>query len=76
MSEPPGTVLLGSINKRAYLYICQTEERMEIEHKNACQHGIQDPIDFVFEFDGERFALSYSQLKRALADAAKREGAQ
>jgi hypothetical protein len=66
MLEPAGTVLLGSIRKRAYLYVCQTDDRMEIERANARQHGIQDPIDFLFYFDGQRFAVSYADLKAML----------
>jgi hypothetical protein len=64
--ERPGTVLLGSIGKRAYLFLCQTAERMGIERQNARQHGIQDPIDFVFEFDGRRHELSYEELRDRL----------
>jgi len=64
--EPAGTVLLGSINKQCYLFLCQTAARMTIERQNARQHGIQDPIDFVFEFEGERYELSYEQLLSAL----------
>lgn len=61
-NEPPGTVLLGSINRGCYLFLCQTAERMKIERANARQSGIQDPIDFVFELDGRRHELSYEQL--------------
>ena len=39
---------------------------MAIERQNARQHGIQDPIDFVFEFDGLRHELSYEELKQRL----------
>jgi hypothetical protein len=70
--EPPGTVLIGSINKRAYLYICQTEQRMEIERKNARYYGIQDPIDFVFVLDGKRHELSYDQLRALLRPSSGR----
>lgn len=64
--EPPGTVLLGSLNKRCYLFLCQSAERMATERANARQHGIQDPVDFVLEFDGVRYELSYEQLRDAL----------
>ena len=68
--EPVGTVLLGSINKRCYLFLCQSAERMKIERRNARQHGIRDPIDFVFEFDGQRYELSYEQLRALLSSGA------
>lgn len=64
--EPPGTVLLGSIDKRCYLFLCQSGARMHIERQNAREHGIQDPIDFVFEFDGVRYELSYAELRERL----------
>jgi methyl coenzyme M reductase subunit C-like uncharacterized protein (methanogenesis marker protein 7) len=67
--EPPGTVLLGSIDKRSYLFLCQTSERMTIERQNAREYGIQDPIDFVFELDGVRHELSYEELKRRLSES-------
>jgi len=66
--EPAGTVLLGSIDKRAYLFLCQSAERMKIERQNARQYGIQDPVDFVFEFDGVRHEVSYERLKYALTE--------
>lgn len=64
--EPEGTVLLGSIDKRCYLFLCQTAKRMEIERANARQHGIQDPIDFIFELEGTRYEVSYARLCAAL----------
>jgi hypothetical protein len=67
--EPAGTVLLGSIEKRAYLYVVQTCERMRLEHANARQHGIQDPHDYVFVLDGHRFEISHEGLLSALLNA-------
>jgi hypothetical protein len=64
--ECPGTVLLGSLDKRCYLFCRQTAERMAIERADARRHGIRDPIDFVFEFDGRRFELGYDDLLRRL----------
>lgn len=64
--EPPGTILLGSIDKRCYLFVCQSALRMQVERANARAQGIQDPIDFVFEFDGQRFELSYEDLWRRI----------
>lgn len=64
--EHPGTVLLGSSEKRSYLYVNQSAERMEIERANARQHGVQDVIDFVFVLDGERVELSYDELRERL----------
>lgn len=65
--EPAGTILLGSIDKGAYLFLCQSSARMRIERENARQYGIQDPIDFVFEFDGVRYELRYDDLRGLLA---------
>lgn len=65
--EPAGTVLLGSIDKRCYLFLCQSSVRMRIEHETAHANGIQDLTDFVFEFDGQRYELSYAQLRGLLA---------
>ena len=66
--EPAGTVRLGSIDKRCYLFLCQSAERMETERANARAHGIQDPIDFVLELDGKRYELTYRQLRARLHD--------
>ncbi len=66
MDEPPGTILIGSMNKRAYLHISQTGERMKIERANAARHGVQDIRDFVFILDGERVVLTYQQLRERL----------
>lgn len=61
--EPPGTILIGSIDKGAYLFLCQSSRRMQIERENARKYGIQDPIDFVLEFDGVRHELRYEDLR-------------
>lgn len=61
--EPAGTVLLGSAIKRAYLYVCQSAERMQIEHENAAKYGVQDIRDFVFVLDGIKVELTYAELK-------------
>jgi hypothetical protein len=71
MTEPAGTVLLGSLDKRAYLYVSQSAERMEIERQNARSAGVQDVRDFVFELDGERIELDYRTLKKRLRDEDK-----
>jgi hypothetical protein len=71
MSEPAGTVLLGSLHKRAYLYVSQSTERMEIERENARRAGVQDVIDFVFELDGKRVELDYRTFKKRLLDEDK-----
>lgn len=68
MTEPAGTVLLCSLNKRAYLYVSQSAERMEIERANARDAGVQDMHDFVFELDGRRIELDYRTLKKRLLD--------
>jgi hypothetical protein len=64
--EKPGTVLLGSIDKGAYLFLCQSSARMRLERDTARASGIQDPIDFVFEFDGVRYELRYEALRALL----------
>ena len=74
--EPPGTVIIGSANKRTYLYVCQSAERMEIERKSAHEQGIQDIRDFVFVLDGITFELTYEELKSALHKSNARDEAQ
>ena len=64
--EPDGTVLLGSIEQRAYLFVCQSAKRMAIERCNARQAGIQDFADFVFVLDGERVEFTYEEFRRRL----------
>lgn len=59
-------MFLGSIDKRCYLFLCQSSARMRVERENARQHGIQDPLDFVFEFDGVRYELTYAELRERL----------
>lgn len=65
-TEPAGTILVGSQHKRAYLYVCQSAERMAIERENARLHGVQDMREFVFVLDGQRFELTFDDLKRRL----------
>ena len=64
--EPVGTILVGSAMKRAYLYVCQSEERMQVEHQNAADYGVQDLRDFVFILDGVKVELTYLELKERL----------
>lgn len=64
--EPAGTILVGSQNKRAYLFVAMTEERMKIERENAARQGVQDLREFVFVFDGRREVFTYEQLKDRL----------
>lgn len=64
--EPVGTILTGSAIKRAYLYVCQSEERMRIERENAAKYGVQDIRDFVFVLDGTKVELTYAELKARL----------
>lgn len=71
LEEPAGTILVGSQNKRAYIFVCQSEERMAIERKNAADHGVQDMREFVFVLDGEVFDLTYAELRGALKAAKK-----
>lgn len=66
MNEIPGTVLCGSIQKRCYLYVNQSEERMHLERAQARKAGVQGIADFVFVLDGQRVALSYDELKARL----------
>ena len=68
LEEPAGTVLVGSQNKRVYLFLSMTEARMEIERTNARNSGVQDLREFVFVFEGHAIELTYEQLKQRLFD--------
>lgn len=73
LAEPPGTILVGSANKRAYLFISQSTERMAVERANAAQFGVQDMRDFVFVLDGQKFELSFDELKARLRNGDKQQ---
>lgn len=66
LDEPPGTILVGSMNKRAYLFLSQSAERMVYERQQARSQGVQDMREFVFVFDGQRVVLTYEELKERL----------
>ncbi len=64
--EQAGTILMGSLQKSAYLYVNQTTDRMQQERSNAERAGVDHLYDFVFVFDGTVIALSYEELKARL----------
>jgi len=67
LQEPPGTILVGSQQKRAYLFLSMTAKRMKAERANAIASGVQDVRDFVFVLDGERFVLTFDELRDRLS---------
>lgn len=67
LQDPPGTILVCSQQKRAYLFLSMTADRMNTERANAAAHGVQDVRDFVFVLDGERFVLTFDELRDRLS---------